>query len=470
MAGDDEDEYVCCHTVSMRQALAYCREIADQCLLNGEDNRGMPLAAFCGKLTKRSAREGSEADSRCQSDFHTDIPVILCNTSADCANNDDDARNCFRLYLQSNRPCLVRGISTNFRPAHDAWIRQADNDNGTIRRCWFLETIGSDTYVPVKRLPRVKVTAVNRKLDEEGRAPECETIAMALCNYVSWMDKTLEESSEASLYLKDWHLQAWLEAHRPDILPLYTLPDIFPHDLLNSFLMRFTKGDYRFVYWGPAGSHTALHSDVLNSFSWSYNVHGTKEWTFHVPDGPHHNMNDEVPTTRDTIQVVHQEAGDLMFVPSGWKHSVVNLKETLSINHNWVTTNNLDRVWDCIATELRAVDTELESSWSIDCYEARESMLRGCIGLDVTAYFFMILCRGLELLQSSLGAATLQATVDLARIREALLVLFHDEKGSIHLADRLGAILADDLLRDEAISIATAFLSNEQDPEHITDD
>ena len=26
--------------------------------------------------------------------------------------------------------------------------------------------------------------------------------------------------------------------------------------------------DYRFVYLGPAGSHTALHADVLRSFSW----------------------------------------------------------------------------------------------------------------------------------------------------------------------------------------------------------
>jgi JmjC domain, hydroxylase len=468
MAGD-EDEYVSCHTVSMRQALAYCRDIADQCLLNGKDNRGTPLATFCGKLTSRSVRDGAQADCRCQSGFHADIPVIQCNTIADCASNDNDATNRFRMYLQSNQPCLVRGLYANFQPAHDAWTRQTDNGNGTIHRRWFLETIGSDTHVPVKRSPRANVTAVTENLDEGGRAPECETIAMALCDYVLWIDRTLKENSEPSLYLKDWHLQAWLNAHRPDAQPLYTLPDIFPHDLLNSFLMRFTKGDYRFVYWGTAGSHTALHSDVLNSFSWSYNVHGTKEWTFHVPDCIHQSMNDEAPTTRDTIQVVHQEAGDLMFVPSGWKHSVVNLKETLSINHNWVTTNNLDRVWDCIATELRAVDTELESSWSIDCYEARESMLRGCIGLDVTAYFFMLLSRGLELLQSSFGMPTLQATVDLARIREALLVLFN-EKRSIHLADRLGAMLVDGGLRDEALSIATAFLSHEQDPEHVTGD
>jgi hypothetical protein len=226
MAGD-EDEYVSCHTVSMRQALAYCREIADRCLLNGKDNRGTPLAAFRGKLTSQGARNRSQSRCRCQTGVHADIPVIHCNTSADCASNDSDAKNRFRMHLQSNRPCLVRGLSAHFQCAHDAWTRQTDNGSGTIHRRWFLETIGSDTHVPVKRSPRVKVAAVaTQNLDEEGRAAECETIAMALCDYVSWIDKTLEESSEPSLYLKDWHLQAWLEAHRPDAQPLYTLPDL----------------------------------------------------------------------------------------------------------------------------------------------------------------------------------------------------------------------------------------------------
>ncbi len=34
--------------------------------------------------------------------------------------------------------------------------------------------------------------------------------------------------------------------------------------------------DYRFVYLGPQGSWTPLHSDVLRSYSWSANVAGKK--------------------------------------------------------------------------------------------------------------------------------------------------------------------------------------------------
>jgi hypothetical protein len=138
-------------------------------------------------------------------------------------------------------------------------------------------------------------------------------------------------------YLKDWHFQYWYEQyhlhqHRHEFH--YTLPNCLPYDLLNGFLLRFdplatssssssssslsishnedtTKhrthynkrrafestasdtetttsakqqyNDYRFVYWGPRNSSTDIHSDVLMSLSWSYNVHGTKKWTFYLP-------------------------------------------------------------------------------------------------------------------------------------------------------------------------------------------
>lgn len=41
--------------------------------------------------------------------------------------------------------------------------------------------------------------------------------------------------------------------------------------------------DYRFVYLGPAGTSTPLHSDVLRSFSWSANVAGRKRWRLLPP-------------------------------------------------------------------------------------------------------------------------------------------------------------------------------------------
>ncbi len=89
-----------------------------------------------------------------------------------------------------------------------------------------------------------------------------------------------------------------------------------------------------------------------------------------------------------------------MFVSSKIKHEVVNLVETLSINHNWITSANIDNTWQCICSEIDAIEGEMKE-WEVipaDDFEARENMLRGCIGLDVTTFFLMILLEVSELL------------------------------------------------------------------------
>ena len=42
-----------------------------------------------------------------------------------------------------------------------------------------------------------------------------------------------------------------------------------------------------------------------------------------------------------TARVDVQEAGETIFVPSGWHHCVHNVADTLSINHNWLNAHNL---------------------------------------------------------------------------------------------------------------------------------
>jgi len=236
------------------------------------------------------------------------------------------------------------------------------------------------------------------------------------------------------------------------------------------FLLRFTAGgDYRFVYWGPAGSRTTLRSDVMNSFSWSYNVHGVKEWTFYVPQPAWvggGGDDDDLATAgaSPTTLVVRQEAGELVFVPATWKHRVVNLEETLSINHNWVTTANLDLVWDCLTTEIRAVGAELQA-WNVPGgygWEAHENMLRGCLGLDVSAFFLMCLVRGLDLLQKQYQRHDdspvddgWESYFDLVRLSDTLSRVL--ESCDIAVQQRLEASLADNSLGAEAVALAEAF-------------
>jgi len=57
---------------------------------------------------------------------------------------------------------------------------------------------------------------------------------------------------------------------------------------------------------------------------------------------------------------VVQEAGDAIFVPSGWYHQVKNLEDTMSINHNWFNGYNLQELWRFFQREYAAVEVELE--------------------------------------------------------------------------------------------------------------
>ena len=236
----------------------------------------------------------------------------------------------------------------------------------------------------------------------------CETKQIKLSEWIVHCQNKL--LSNESWYLKDWHLVQYLseKIEHPNepspTLPLYTSPPCFERDLLNHFLQQYSDGgDYMFVYWGPHGSQTRLHSDVLHSFSWSYNVVGKKKWVFHVPMC--HDKNENCVVGMERRFELIQHAGEAIFVPSTWKHEVTNLVQTLSINHNWITSANIDRTWYCLTIEMAAIEKEVKK-WGVipeDDFGARENMMRGCVGLDVTMFTLMLMLEIVELLLTLLG-------------------------------------------------------------------
>lgn len=140
-----------------------------------------------------------------------------------------------------------------------------------------------------------------------------------------------------------------------------------------------------------------------------------------------------------------------MFVPAGWKHRVVNCEETLSINHNWITTSNLDLTLECLFTEMQAIEVELRS-WGVSGYEAEENMLLGCVGLDVSFFFWMILSRTLELLQLAAVDSDREASFDLTRLGEMLSVLV--DNTTLNLRERLAATLCGEKPAEWAVATA----------------
>ncbi|KAI9030361.1 hypothetical protein DFJ74DRAFT_602620 [Hyaloraphidium curvatum] len=252
----------------------------------------------------------------------------------------------------------------------------------------------------------------------------------------------VESDPEDTSYLKDFHPLL----HNP-CDDSYTVPAIFADDYLNAFndarTLEQSRGvvdDYRFVYASNAGGRTPLHVDVLKSHSWSANVEGWKLWLFFddeairpfcsangdlmVSDGATDRqrcaINDAIAglaidpnlrfehRTRDAKHLhtayCIQGPKDIVFVPSGLHHQVVNLSSpTISINTNWFGGMALGRVWDFLNSELAAVraaiaDVGLEGQ---DFEDHCQLLLKAQTGFDYDDFGALLLCNARRLLSSN---------------------------------------------------------------------
>lgn len=130
---------------------------------------------------------------------------------------------------------------------------------------------------------------------------------------------------EKKYYLKDFHFYKSLPVHMR-----YIMPKILQTDYLNEYF-DLKDDDYRFMYLGLDGTFTPMHHDVLKSFSWSFNLTGTKIWTFVSPDQERYlkdklgnvleNIHDYdqtqfIDAAKIQVLQIKQEAGEIMFIPS----------------------------------------------------------------------------------------------------------------------------------------------------------
>lgn len=128
---------------------------------------------------------------------------------------------------------------------------------------------------------------------------------------------------------------------------------------------------------GPKRSGTSIHTDPLGTSAWNASLQGHKLWLLLPPDTPRYiakgkevimkNEDDEAimymkeifPRMKerygDLINEMWfiQKPGDLVFVPGGWWHVVVNLDETIAITQNYCNSVNFERVWCHVRSERK---------------------------------------------------------------------------------------------------------------------
>ena len=83
---------------------------------------------------------------------------------------------------------------------------------------------------------------------------------------------------------------------------------------------------------------------------------------------------------------VIQKPGETLFVPSGFMHQVVNLTDTISINHNWFNACNLEQIYANILEANKHVQNEIsdlkEISSHQDWYDNCQKILSMHFGMN----------------------------------------------------------------------------------------
>ncbi|XP_024620429.1 jmjC domain-containing protein 4 isoform X5 [Neophocaena asiaeorientalis asiaeorientalis] len=287
----------------------------------------------------------------------------------------------FKGYLLPNLPCVFSSAFTEGWGSRRLWVTPSGKPNFD----YLLQNYG-DVVVPV----------ANCGVREYNSNPKEH---MTLRDYISYWKEYIQgnySSSRGCLYLKDWHLCSWS---------------------VN------ICGRKKWIFF-PPGQEEALRD-----------CHGSLPYDVTSPtllDSRLHPMRDHCSPPLE----VTQEAGEMVFVPSGWHHQVHNLEDTISINHNWVNGCNLANMWHFLQQELCAVQQEIIEwrdsmpDWHHHC----QVIMKSCSGINFEEFYHFLKVvaeRRLLLLAKGMGPGKVeggkgtrlgpqQAAFDICRIAEVL--------------------------------------------------
>lgn len=93
--------------------------------------------------------------------------------------------------------------------------------------------------------------------------------------------------------------------------------------------------------------------------------------------------------------IIYQEAGETVFVPSGWHHQVWNEQDTISVNHNWLNGCNVAAVLAGITDNYSKVVKEIDDCKDMDGFEQHcQVMLKASYGIDFMEFLELLHCVG----------------------------------------------------------------------------
>uniref|UniRef100_A0A914YPH7 Jumonji domain-containing protein 4 n=1 Tax=Panagrolaimus superbus TaxID=310955 RepID=A0A914YPH7_9BILA len=254
-------------------------------------------------------------------------------------------------------PCILsKDFTANFKA--DIFLADYKNEYG-------IQPVDYEKFLSVFD-PNHEVTV--EQIDSQSGQKVYQRIS--LLNFIYQLQ---EGDRDSQIYLKDWHAQKDFSLPSNiyhDHLPYFMKMDWINNEKWTESSDNPLKGDYRFIYFGAPGSRTLLHEDVFRSYSWSYNVTGFKHWLIlpmhrkaeflqRYPEAEDFSIIPNIVEDFELIEAI-QAPGEIMVMPPGYYHQVLNLTECLSINHNTINAFNISAVYEELNERLEAVLKELD--------------------------------------------------------------------------------------------------------------
>ncbi|KAL4354593.1 hypothetical protein GQ457_06G011230 [Hibiscus cannabinus] len=184
-------------------------------------------------------------------------------------------------------------------------------------------------------------------------------VKMRLEDYFSYSDQVKEERP---LYLFDPKFAQKI----PTLDSEYEVPVYFREDLFS--VLGNERPDYRWIIIGPAGSGSSFHIDPNSTSAWNAVIRGSKKWVLFPPDvvPPGVHPSPDGADVACPVSIIEWfmnfygatkdwkkrpvecicKAGEVIFVPNGWWHLVINLEDSVAITQNYVSRSNLLNVLD----------------------------------------------------------------------------------------------------------------------------
>jgi hypothetical protein len=192
-----------------------------------------------------------------------------------------------------------------------------------------------------------------------------ESVDWPLKSYVEYMNNTTDESP---LYLFDRSFveKMGLQVGRENENASYWIPDCFGEDLFS--VLGEKRPDSRWLIVGPERSGSTFHKDPNATSAWNAVLRGSKYWIMFptdagTPPPPGVYVSEDQSEVTSPLSIAewligfHAEArrtpgclegicgeGEVLHVPSGWWHLVVNLDSSIAITQNFVPRSHLTSV------------------------------------------------------------------------------------------------------------------------------